>query len=161
MFMAIALQFVSTGLTPFLFIGLFFALAYQILMFYRHRKEAGIVLFLTIPLISLSCIFYIGQLSLLVFPTLGLVFAFTAIFLYVEVLNASASGNVGDVYTGIKSKSAHFLAIIGSSILVSILYFPALAMMPRIETGVIDVLAAMSAVFVSLLLLGWIITRKN
>lgn len=116
---------------------------------------------ISVAVIAFSAVFYIGNLGILYYPVLGLLICFVTIFLHNQVEQFAGSDDVAIIYTAIKSKSLQFAGIVAGGILLSIVYFPFLGIFPRVQTGVVDVLLALIAVCVSLLILGWYMVRSE
>ncbi|MEM3738356.1 MAG: hypothetical protein QW204_01250, partial [Thermoplasmata archaeon] len=114
---------------------------------------------ISVALISFSAVFYMGNLTFLYYPLVGLLLSLLSIFLHNQLEQFASSDDVASIYTAIKSKSLQLAGIIAGGILLSIVYFPFLGIFPRVQTGVLDVLLALVAVCVSLLILGWYMVR--
>ncbi|MCX8174126.1 MAG: hypothetical protein N3F63_05950 [Thermoplasmata archaeon] len=159
LFIAVSLQFGGTGITAFLFIGLCVGLLYIFLTHYQKFGLAAALPGLSVGVIAFSSVFYIGNLAMLYYPAMGLGLCFLSIFLHNQVEQFASADDVASIYTAIKSRALQFAGIIGGAILLSIVYFPFLGFFPRIQTGILDVLLALIAVCVSLLILGWFMVR--
>ncbi|MEM3445016.1 MAG: hypothetical protein QXJ27_02955 [Thermoplasmata archaeon] len=110
-------------------------------------------------LIACSAVFYVGRLALLYFPVAGLLLSLLSVFLHNQQEQFAGSDDAGSVYIAVKSKAFQLAGILGASMLLSILYFPFLGIFPRVQTGIVDVLIALIALCVSLLILGWLIVK--